>query len=309
MATKLSKLKRAHSTLLEEYLNSIENLSYLPFFIETDRDLLGKKFKFQEAKFWDKANWLLSVIPDWLESLVNLKPIAHLLVETHIQAKLRELRRIYRQQKTILKSKGKDKQTQSWMEEAIKETQEMEDTLQSWKVFWDAIATVAGTVSTVTLVVFGISNIFDVVPRLITFINFTEFNTETAGKIIWQFFIAATLPMSIILPEILIGSGFITKRYLFKPHIESGKNIYKLEDDLYQLLNRRKELEFRFDMAFSVIGRVILIIISAVWFKWLFVKLEINFLSTFWYYFYGFYSFFTIPYIWLWIRHNKLNSR
>jgi len=295
MPPKLSELKRAHTDLLSEYLSVIDDVSYLPFFI----DIRGDRMAFQEVRGVRKVRWVINKIASTLSSLSNPRPLIRLIAETHIRGKLRELCRVYRQRSIVLKSKGAHGQIQTWMDRAINEAREMEDTLQSWKTFWDAVSSLVGVLSTVAVVLFGLNSVSDFIPQVVAF--FTNVTEENMLQVMYTLFPLIMIVM--VFWSALFGS-FSIKRALFIARGKGHKNVYEKEDELFSLLGRGKNKEYPLDLASTLVLVLIMGLGFTVWMHRLAIRLEAEADSFLFVFLYATFGLVLAAFIYLWIARK-----
>lgn len=218
----LAKLKEKHSDLMQSYVIVIAGVNKLSYFVNT-YEVYKSKRRPAVGRF------LVYLINKFsIYRLASVKTIVKLLVETHIVKKLQELENIYIQLDVALPLKKKKRSEYSkWLKIARDECRELSKTLH----FTETIKGFALSVINFLTVTGAIA------------IAVKPFSTPSGlgwGAIILMF-------VSIFFSS-FVDNSFQTKRDIFLGPKENGEGgIYSLENELFDLLNRRKDTEFPID--------------------------------------------------------------
>lgn len=248
----LIELQEAHLDLMEEYLSLLKKVSYLKPFIHTSSIIQHGERKHTKYKFLIKIYDALIVSP--LKGILKFftwKIIVKYFIEDHIKSKIIELSKIYMQELQRLNpNESKDKLKIEWLNEVIKSCEVFSSTLFSWGRLQKTIFWSLNIIATLIIAYYGKEFLIDVLRQSIN--NPLYFLVAIIFTIvilsIYGFFI-----------NIVIIMSFGAKRILFTPNIETEYfsepkdtriiNIYKTEDNLFNLLGHNKTPEFPIDIA------------------------------------------------------------
>lgn len=243
----LNNLKKAHNELMVEYVNIINRVSKLPFLLSLDLDVSpeGNTFlkNFNEIK-----------IP-------TLRFIVKLFVESHIKGKLNQLGDSYVQNAQVISMDGPTaKEYLDWLKQAEEGTKKFASTLSSWQSI-RGLASVMGALgplgSGLLIVSLKVENIYQGLVKIVPL-----FSLYTFSIILYFLF-------TMVYFWLVIFSAFNYKRNLFYPgsgfelftlvrrsrtQQVSVKNVYKIEDKLFEILGKGKTLELPIDIiAYSLL--------------------------------------------------------
>lgn len=219
----LKELKEVHSILLKRYVCAIkdaEKLSLFVNFYEYEKAL-------RKPSIGRLLLYILNKIPPF--SMMTLKPVLIILIETHIKRKLKELENIYIQTKSATIYYDLNfKEYQDWLSTSIHECQEFSRTLEiseNIKNFFISLINL--------LVITGISTVI--------FTGIANFLSSSLN--------IALLGIAIIFISItsvnFFSYAFIAKRDIFL--LSREDSVYFLENKLFRLLDRIKRLEWAID--------------------------------------------------------------
>lgn len=237
MVLNIDDLEKVHQRLIAEYINIIEETSELPFFIDIPSSPLLEEISPSKPK---RAKETLKLPPPKKSSRPwVLKPLVKFFVESHIKGKLDQLRASY----TLLalnkkSSKMTDKYT--WLTEAAEECEKFADILQfSQRIRW----------------------LIEIIWPLgigLLLINVRDYSTALSR-------IAIILIAFVVYPYLSIFLAFSYKRNRFlhgsiRPieHFwysvpeEFSANVYQIEDELFQLLGKKKNREFPVNIFYTI---------------------------------------------------------
>ena len=243
----LDQLEKAHYDLLSEYVHVIGNSSRQPFFMSPIQ-------KFHLLNKWNLIRRLISLI-FWSANplrLITLRPLVTFLIQTHIRSKLGELEVAYVQMKYAITNDAKNKyEIQTWLDQAKSDCSQLKETISSGKIIGDTIKTIFISLIGLLLAFFGVSNIYDLI------VKFSS--TNIIVQYFWMILAIFLLLLSLVIyGAVIIRNTFDAKRSIF---LSIGKEndkrtIYSLENNLFDLLDRRKSPEFALDyltMAINII--------------------------------------------------------
>lgn len=225
---KLSALQESHFNLISGYVNALSGVSRLSAFINTYEVYKSN----QRPSPYRFALYLIFKFSPY--RLSSVKALVKILVESHIKEKLKELEIIYTQlSATVPREKKNREKYLDWLKSAKHECRELSDTL----IYWDIIKSFSLAILNflvVTGVFAGLVRIF-----------------STPYSLAWLFVV-------LIFFSIFFFS-FIDNSYQAKRDIFSGsgndesRNIYSLENNLFELLGRGKKVEWPIDYLASAL--------------------------------------------------------
>jgi len=248
MISNLKKLKQEHEKLLSGYGQILSDLSYLPLFVFPTR---GKQL--EEGKgLWRILHSILKIL-SFLFGMWSLKPLTRFFIETHIKAKIQDIKTAYLQNAATIHSRNKN--YQAWSATASSQIETLAESLLSWKSLIEAAGSTIVTLGTFILTLLGLNNLADIAPKLTALLsNIKQIPVPNLLAYLIGLLVIAGFSIN------LIDYSFTTKRKLF--HFSTkGKTIYEVEDDLFRLLNRGKAREFPVETASQTIFAEISIIV------------------------------------------------
>lgn len=230
---KLDEVRRYHYILMREYVNILNQISSLPFFIDSFK-VLG----FSQKVLGRMAPLRL------IMNILTWKFLVKFFVESHIKGKLNELRNSYIQISQTFEIVRQDQidDNQTWLSKVKEECTEFADTLPSWQNIRRLIIIIGTLIVGFFVATSNVNNIY----QAILIIKF-----EVAiGLIIYAAFSFLFISFTFDYKRSLFrpGSGFLWESILPQQHKESIKNIYNIEDNLFSLLGKTKIREFPVDI-------------------------------------------------------------
>jgi hypothetical protein len=234
----LYKLNNAHRTLMQAYVASLGAVSRLSFFVSIN--------ELQPPK----ESWLRRIIHFivWGKispfRLLIWRPAVKLYVESHIHKKMNELAIGYSQLSLLVPElHSEEAKYLKWLVKAKNECEQLTSTISSGKIFLNAINYVLFVIANLFVAAWGAANLFDLIIRL-SLLQPPKIAVEIIGKFLVFTFLA--------LPFILafVDVTFYAKRViLLNIGIEEGQPaVYKLENNLFSLINRGKTKETPLDL-------------------------------------------------------------
>ncbi len=246
---KFSEVKITHKELLSEYMRILNTVSKISFFVsryELDREMVqGIKPEGMSRLLTWFARLLYGI-----ERLTTLRFLVGLFVESHIKRRLEELSAAYIQMAhTLAASKKQNPRYTKWLDESSDELLKLAGTLASWQSFKGVIAIIWPLGVGLILARMNLKDVYELIWQL------QPLPLETVLKVM-------ALPIAYVF--IFIYSAHNFKRFLFMPgsgflikmfysNTNDFVNVYKVEDKLFGLVERRKHREFSVDLiAFSI---------------------------------------------------------
>lgn len=237
MILNIDDLENVHQRLIAEYINIIEETSELPFFIDIpSMPFLGEIFPSKPKK----AKETLKLPPPKRSSRPwVLKPLVKFFIESHIKGKLDQLRALYTLLELTMKSsKMTDKYT--WLTEAAEECKKFADILQfSQRIRW----------------------LIEIIWPLgigLLLINVRDYSTALSRIAIILIAFVLYAYLSILLAfsykrnRFLYGSIRPIEHDWYSVPEEFKANVYQIEDELFQLLGKKKNREFPVDIFYTI---------------------------------------------------------
>ncbi len=248
----LSELEDAHLELMNEYLNLLNKSSLLSFFIDVSsirqRGLRKNK---RYAYFLDKVLFPLFYPILFLMRFFTWKPVVNGFVEDHIKTKLLEISKIYSQLSQNLDNRIPSEHAKiEWLIKTSKSCETFSNTLFSWGKLRGSTLWVINVLTSLAFAYYGKD-------------FFLQFFFQNLNNPLQLFlFTATSLTIFSIYGfaiNLIIIFSYEAKRTLFTPNIE-GKyflepenekiiNVYRTENNLFELFGRKKKLEFPLDIA------------------------------------------------------------
>jgi hypothetical protein len=265
-ADKLSSLKTTHNELMVEYVNIINQVSKLPFLV------IGDSSSFERG--------------NTMYSYPFFRFIIRIFVESHIKSKLDEISDSYVQLSQIIKPDDPlATEYKNWLMQAKEGTDNFANTLTSLNSIRSIIAIVLPWISGLIIALLGVSDIYQAIVQGISNISISNISvpqpeTNFYGIILIDKF-QLIIGMILYFP-LLVAMGFLYKRRLFYSnsisfwirshlsersyvHNKDGRNIYEIENRLFNILDKQKALELPWDsIIFSM--TIIFIIIDTIYF-------------------------------------------
>lgn len=285
MTDKIDAIKSVHAELMVEYVKLINQASELPFLVRMNI------FPLKEAltgvvrtprinmifEFFNKD--YIKVLMSGILNYVTLGFLVRLFVESHIKGQLNRLADTYVQlAQTISTDELSYNSDQNWLKHAEERTKKFANTLLSFRRISGLIGTFLPWVSSILIAVLGVTAIQQAVARIVP------------NSILILFFGLLLCILAVYLYA-LVMFAFIYKRNLFYLRSDSfisyfvreffesfesfkseeipqqrehGYNVYETENNLFNLLGKKKILELPIDCIVASIFLFVLVIISAI---------------------------------------------
>lgn len=232
MTVKLDDLKRAHHTLMVEYVNILNYVSKLPFSVDSFQERVA--FSQENAhtkKSQIKAGKLSS------RERYGLRFLIRLFVESHIKEKLSLLEASYVQLAQAFETaidEPSNTKYQIWLKQAEEASAKFANSLSSWHSIRGLVSALWPVVVGFLVAKLGVNDIYQAI---------LEVELPPIGTLVVVLFFV--VPYFLI----FIHSAFTYKRKLFwgQPQ-ETAKNVYQIEDRLFNLLEKGKTHEFPIDI-------------------------------------------------------------
>lgn len=235
----IAELQLKHEVLLRSYAQALVNCSRLTFFVsssEIEPPFIPEPLR---PLFFLTARWMPI-------RLLTLRPLVKFYIELHVRAKLKELQEIYTQARFLLPQDAPERENYlQWLAKAKTDCENLLATLSIGKLFLDYLKYFSLAISALILASAGASSISELIIKYF-------FKGETTT--IETFLILLTLGFGAVLIFPLLGlvfiKGFTAKRAIFLNIQVAGadqKNIYILENDLFDLIKRHKKKEVPVD--------------------------------------------------------------
>jgi membrane protein YdbS with pleckstrin-like domain len=295
MTDKLDAIKSAHTKLMVEYLELINQASTLGFlvqmnifpskeeltrFVGTQRidkifEFFNKTLRIDKIfEFFNKD--YIKAPMSWVLNYKTLGFLVRLFVESHIKGQLNRLADYYvHLAQTISTDEPSYDRDQNWLKDTEERTKKFANTLSSFRRISGLIGTFLPWVSSILIAVLGVTAIQHAVAK------------GVQNPILTLLFGLFLCILAVYL-YMFVTFAFIYKRNLFSrsdsyifnfviEFIESFKskeirqqrehvnNVYQTEDKLFDLLEKKKILELPIDCILSSILLFVLDIIIAIW--------------------------------------------
>lgn len=296
MTDNFDAIKSAHAELLVEYDKLIDQASKLPFLV------LMNSFPLKEAltriertqridkiidkifEFFNKDH--IKTLMSWMLNFKTLGSLVRLFVESHIKGQLNRLADSYvRLAQTMSTDELSYNSDQNWLKEAEEGTRKYANTLSSFRRIRGLIGPLLWLVSSFLTAAWGVTAIQQAVAK------------GVQNPILILFFGFFLCILAVYL-NMFVTFAFICKRNLFSrsdnyndifnfviEFIESFKskvirqqrehvnNVYQTEDKLFNLLEKKKILEFPID---CILGSILLFVLDIIIAIWMYIE-EIEF--------------------------------
>ena len=253
MSPVLDEIKNQHYTLMVEYVNILNEVSKLPFFVDNYKGL-GFSDKFLNSM----------VLPRHFMSVFSWRFFIRLFVQSHIKGKLNELKNSYiHLAQTVAVQQNDD--NIKWFEQIKEQTVEFSNTLSSWQTIrW--LVSIIGSIIGTLVVVYLTANVNTIYQAIIEH-NFELFKILSSIISFASLFIMIFISFSFNYKRSLFrpGSGFFWEGILSQQQKESIKNVYLIEDQLFELLGKAKNREFPVDIIAYIQFLVIMAIFLTLW--------------------------------------------
>lgn len=276
----LEDLKFAHYNLIANYNERINFTSKLPFFVDVVSFMEYPTPSSNVVIIFYKFLKVISYPFRKAFSLFCLQPLIIFFIETHFRRKFLELSQTYTQLSTTLNtSKRYYQDYYSWLTNTANDCAKFTETLATWKSVWQFIGKIGGTI----LVLLNAKNIFELIMQINNQVP-VSISSNTYG------FVFRTVFYSTWFIVILLILSFFAKRKILFPKVDliffkefepPSPNIYHLEDNLFNLLNRKKKSEIPIDL-FAVPSPFIVFLFFIVLTAWLTVPKHQSTDALFW---------------------------
>ncbi len=224
-------LKKNHYLLMVEYVNTLNQVSKLPFFVDSYQ-ILGLPKKFLDGM----------ILPRLLFKLLTWRFLVKFFVESHIKGKLIELKNSYIHIEQTIRVDENSNDKKICLKQTEEETVNFANTIISWQsAGW--LISALGVIAGIFVAASNANNIYDAILNL-PFESIFNF----AGILVFFFFFVSfsfDCKRSLFRP----GSGFIWESIMSQQQKESTRNLYLIEDRLFDLLGKAKNREFPIDIA------------------------------------------------------------
>ncbi len=278
MTAQLDEIKKAHHALMVEYVNILNRVSKLHFFVDF------------QVTFPINNDKLIS-IGRLLMKYLTLAFLVRLFAEFHIKGKLRELNASYVRHALVVDELSMDKY-QEWSKQTNEASAKFIDTLSLWQSLLGIVNNlwllVSGLIITIFPFLLGVSFIAFVFTELANLAgklsdietNSSNLSAQSTASEVLKFLIQSdpgffkNLAIVLFLVAfllILISLAFAYKRSLFLPgsgflwfdfvdteRARATNNVYEMEDGLFDLLEKGKIQEFPKDIATFALFWIIL---------------------------------------------------
>jgi hypothetical protein len=256
MNTEFDELKQVHNALICKYVEAINQVSRLPFFVprENGRGKTPRKLK---------------------KSLTLGYPVK-LFVASHIKGKLSELSKAYfYKAQTVPDEIPAAGDFRSWLKETSDTCERMAGTLSSWQSFRGVLSGVWPVGIGLLTAWLGVSNPYELI------INFFKLPLGS-GNFLRIVALILVIIVTISFAGSFILAPFTYKREMFMPGLNadeqplqpgqpktSAPNVYQLEDWIFNRVNTGKKREFPYDQLFLIL--IVLYFALFTPFYWLFL--------------------------------------
>lgn len=245
------KLQIAHFELMKQYAEVLQKTSSLPFFINISHLRNIKIIKSKTSVLL----YLYTVLSSFVKYLVKFlvwKLVVTLFIEAHIRSKLKEISKIYIQNLQTVNPKAKGSKVYiQWLNQSIDSCELFSSTMSSWVGVKEWMVWIFNIIIGLILAWVGLDNIFQAIIRISMENSTTSFLIIVAGAIlifiIYGFIFYTAISYSFFVKRVLLFPNIDLKRradYRFLP----SKNTYKLEDNLFKLIQVKKKKEFPIDL-------------------------------------------------------------
>lgn len=256
----LQSIKSAHQKLLAEYVHVLTAASKLPFFMSP----------IQRMHLETKLSLFSRLVILALSSanpirLITLRPLVILAIEMHTKKKLGELETAYAQLKFLISDDYPEAEKYlEWLEKARQDCSLLKSTVSSGKIILDAIQFLAVPAITLFVAIYGASNIYDFLAKVVT--------SPTSSSPLFLVGLALILGIIYIYASVFVKNTFVAKRsILLSTGYPAGTvSIYSMENELFTLIGKQKSTEFSFDLFISAINHLTVIVFTV------FVSTEID---------------------------------
>lgn len=249
MNTNYKQLKQAHARLMSKYVDVLNELTTLPFFVPSKSVL--KAYENAPAGGSADKQWRSNRLPNSIRlvlthpsSIFSLRFLVRLFVESHIRRKLNELSVAY---SYLAQKHLGNKSYTAWLRETSEDCKKLADTLTSLQSVRGIVSIWWPVLISIVTASLGLDTIYDLINRV---------QIERSGLILF----GLLLVFPLIYLGIFVGSAFGSKRELFTPGFDSSDKpldatrqakisdvIYVCEDQVFQLTGRSKVREFPLD--------------------------------------------------------------
>jgi hypothetical protein len=236
------ELKKAHQALLGRYAQTLAAATRFSFFVS------GHEV-YQSKRLSPTRKFIFYIISKFSPlRLLAIKPLISFFIESHMRSKLRELEVAYTQMSsTIPVYYPTQEKYLAWFKDAVKECQNLASTLSSAKIFGDFAVTLRNLFVAIVLSALGVNSLASLVVNLL---RTPQINIYLAsGRYVLAQIVAFFIPM-VLYSVIFIDPAFTAKRDIFLgSSVPEENSVYKLENNLFDLLGRGKSIELPLDFA------------------------------------------------------------
>ena len=250
MSDKFNDIKRVHYKLMTEYVNIIDhtsNISFLPRARAFPRDN-----PFDNSFFYKKLEHFIKFLNKMNYGFNGLRFLVKLFVESHIHGKHKQLGNLYTQLSQTISTED---EYQKWLIKTEEGNIKFANTLTSIQSIRGLASVFLPWISGVTLAILGSTNFQQIFKLILPISN-------------QALIIGSILLISLIYFDLFILGSFMYKRNLFcksenflfellsflpmeKEKVQlknSIENVYQIEDELFEILSKRKTREKPIDM-------------------------------------------------------------
>ena len=248
MSVNIRNLKKAHYALIARYIDILNQVSKLPFFVPIHHYEVRWANPERRTITARLMNAYLKYFILRLLKYFTLGYMVRLLTESHIKGKLNELSVAY---SYLAQQNPRDKSLVSWLKDTSEDCDKLAVTLTSWQ-------SIRGLVGVLWPVALGIATTRLDVPSsyaILTKVHIEASNLTRVGGLIY------------LLAYLLcfVGLPFEKKRELFMPGFDLGEKpidpsakientTYYLEDQVFNLVGRGKVREIPLDIVVIVLA-------------------------------------------------------
>jgi len=241
MNTNPGRLKQAHHTLLTKYIEVLNEVSKLPFFVPARFMFRAKNNRRSEATV---------MMFNQLAGLFSLRYLVKLFTESHIKGKLIELSVAY---SYLARQNPKNRRYSAWLKETSEDCNKLAATLSSWQSARGIVSALWPFGIGIATTLLKLEDIYDI----INIINFKAVDWINLGLMVFP----------VIYVALFISMSFQRKRELFMPGFDLEEKpidmdrpatnddiIYHLEDQVFNLAGRGKVREIPADVIGQTAG-------------------------------------------------------
>lgn len=251
------ELQNIHRELMAQYVDILNRASMLPFFVDIFSMRQIKQDKSRQKSFWFNLYKIILYPFQFIVIFLTWRPLVRLFIEDHLHSKLKEISSSYiRLIQTVDSDKKSDFNKIEWLKKSSENCDAFASTIFSWTSLKGSLIWLSNIIIGLILAYVGFDNIFQLAVKF----NWSQSIVSLFLSIASLLIILTTYGFLIFAVAIV---SFYAKRVLLFPNADlrpSSKytilpaaNIYKIENDLFVIIGRKKSAEFPVDIFITLI--------------------------------------------------------